>query len=143
MATEYVPYRDAGQASFEILDDYLASFLVSGSQVPLKSYPFEMAVSTTLAQWEVVGLNSSGKLAKATFNADPEVAIKPIGIVTQAVVSGASGVTSVPVFFQGVLNPAALVWHSTFDTDAKKMAAFNGSPTPTQILLRKRGSDPS
>lgn len=61
-----------------------------------------------------------------------------IGIVTQAVASGASTTMTVPVWYSGWFNIDALVWDASFATDAQKLVAFDGAPSPTQILLSKR-----
>lgn len=65
-----------------------------------------------------------------------EVGIKPIGITTAAVVGGAAD-QSIAIFRSGCFNPAALNWHASYDSDAKKVAAFRGADAPTNILIRK------
>lgn len=140
MAEYKVPYAEAGQAAFEALDDYTQQFLLSGSHPPLApGYPFAVAASLALAQFAVVGLNADNELVMATFNADPDLAVQAIGVCSQAVLGNAGGTTTVPVLYSGCFNPDALVWDASFDTEGKKMGAFNGAPTPTQIALRKRG----
>lgn len=44
--------------------------------------------------------------------------------------------TSVQVLRTGVLNGDALVWDVSYDTPAKKVAAFRGAPTPTNIIVK-------
>lgn len=139
MADVTVPYIEAGEASFEQLDTYLQKFLIAGEHPKLASFPMTVKAAQTLAQFAVVGLDASGDLVPATFNADPALGIKPVGVVTQAVTGAADGSTTVPTFYSGSFNPDALVWDATFDTDGKKATAFNGSPTPTNVTLRKRG----
>lgn len=96
------------------------------------------AYSQTLAAYTVVGLNSSGEVVKATWNATPASAIKPIGILMYPVTTGASGDKSAArVLRSACANPDLLVWDATFDTAVKKMNAFEGSASPTQIVLRK------
>lgn len=140
MADVTVPYIEAGQAAFDALDTYLQKFLISGSHPELApGFPMEVKASQVLSQFHVVGLDATGKLVPATYNATPANAIKAIGVVTQAVVGNAGGTTTVPVWYSGCFNPDALVWDATFTTEGQKMTAFNGSPTPTTITLRKRG----
>lgn len=66
--------------------------------------------------------------------------VKAIGVLAHAVTLGASGAVNGQVWYSGCFNQDALVWHSSFDTDAKKQAAFMGSPTPTNIIVAKRGA---
>ncbi len=136
-----VPYPEAGLAAFEKLDDYLADILLSGSWPILSpGYPLPVTADLELQQFAVVGLED-GALVLATHDDDPEVAIKPIGVLTQHVVGKSDGTTTVPVFYSGCFNPDALVWDDSFDTEEKKRAAFEGSPTPTQVLIRSRQKD--
>ena len=135
MADVKVPYLDAGRASFEELDNFLTDFAVMGDRPPLLTYPMPCAATQTFAQFEVVAKNASGHLIPATFTTGG------IGVVTQAVTSTAvAGETTVPVFYSGNFNIDALVWGATFDTDAKKLAAFEGADSPTQIVVAKRNT---
>lgn len=61
-----------------------------------------------------------------------------IGVLAHAVTLGASGTGTGPVWYSGAFNMDALVWDASFDTDAKKEAAFRGAPTPTTIIIAKR-----
>ena len=82
-----------------------------------------------LEAYAVVGF-TAGKLVPATN------AIKAVGVLVYAV--DASGGDAVGhVYRGGVFNPDVLVWDATLNTDALKKAAFEGSPSPTQITLRK------
>lgn len=66
-----------------------------------------------------------------------EGGVKAIGVLTAAVVD-VDAAQRAAIFRAGCFNPAALVWDASFDTDAKKAAAFRDAPTPTNILIRKR-----
>ena len=59
-------------------------------------------------------------------------------VLAHATALGASGTTNGPCWYSGCFNIDALVWDASFDTDAKKLAAFRGAPTPTTILTAKR-----
>lgn len=134
MADVKVPYPEAGLAAFEALDDYSAGILLSGSWPVLSpGYPLPVTADLELQQFAVVGL-SAGKLVMATAGG-----VKPIGVLTQHVVGASDGETTVPVFYSGCFNPDALVWDASFNTDELKRAAFEGSPSPTQVLIRARG----
>ena len=41
------------------------------------------------------------------------------------------------VYRSGHFNMDALVWPASYDTDAKKLAAFDGAPSPSQILVSR------
>ena len=139
MADVKVPYPEVGLAAFEVLDDYSAGILLSGSWPVLSpGYPLPVTADLELAQFTVVGL-TAGKLVKATWDAVVANAVKPIGVVTQHVIGNDTGTTTVPVFFSGCFNPDALVWDASFDTMQKKIDAFMGSPSPTEVLIRERG----
>ena len=134
-----IPYPEVGLAAFEKLDTYHADLLISGSHPPLApGYPMTVTASQALQQFHVVGL-VDGKLVPAVWSATPADAVQAVGIVTQAVVGNDEGTTTVPVFYSGCFNPSMLVWDESFDTPEKKANAFNGAPTPTQILIRARG----
>ena len=132
-----------GRPAFEVLDDYTMSVLLAGA-TPKLSDPMSvlLADSLTLAIYSVVGLDSSGKLTLATWDANPASAIKPIGVLARSATSGASNTTvKGQVYFTGCFNideKSPLVWHSSFDTEEKKRAAFIGSPSPCQIVTRRR-----
>lgn len=135
MSTITPPYADPGRASFEQLDTYVQKFLLSGNHPELKpAYGFPMANNVSLVQFAVVGLDSNGKLAMATQDGT----IKALGIMAHAASLGASGTGSGQVWYSGCFDPAALVWDASFNTAAKKEAAFRGAPTPTSIIIQSR-----
>lgn len=80
----------------------------------------------------VVGRDSSGEIVPAVLGGGNAVA--PIGITINTVKAGATNRT-VAVYRAGCYNPDALVWDSSYDTDAKKRVAFEASQ-PT-LFLRK------
>lgn len=138
MADVNLSYKNAdtyGRASFEVLDRYVQEFLLAGAEPALQpAMGVFLADSLTLPQFAVVGLNGSNKLVMATAS------IKALGVLVHAATSGASNVTvRGQVWYSGCFNlNGPLIWDSTLNTDALKHAAFLGSPTPTQIVLRSR-----
>lgn len=126
-----IPYSDPGKASFEELDDYTNGFLLSGSHPALATFPEKFSGAATLPQFLVVK-EVAGFIVPATDGTPAS------GVLMHAVASGTPA-GSVPVAYSGCFNPAALVWDASYTTEAKKLAAFNGAPTPTQITLRARG----
>lgn len=94
--------------------------------------------SFTGALYEVVALGANG-VEKAVWNADYEAAGKrPYGILTAPVVTGVGQTTTLDVYRSGHWNMDALVWPASFDTDAKKKAAFEGSLSPTLFVSKKK-----
>lgn len=92
-------------------------------------------LTTGLPAYSVVGRDGNGKLVLAVHDAvTPANAIKPIGITVAAVAVGAA-VGNIPVFRAGCFNPAALNWHSSYNTDALKRLAFEGSGA--EIVIKK------
>lgn len=141
MATVNPPYADPGRASFEVMDDYIQNFLLGGIHPELKpAVSAPIPNNADYAQFLVVGRNASGQLVPATWNAVAANAIKPVGVLAHAASLGASGSGTGTFWYSGCFNIDALVWDATFDTDAKKLAAFEGSPTPTTIIAAKRGA---
>ena len=52
----------------------------------------------------------------------------------------ADGDVNGQVWYSGCFNMDALVWDASYNTDAEKAAAFAGAPTPTTIIVAKRGA---
>lgn len=141
MATVTPPYADPGRASFEVLDDYTQNFLLAGSDPKLKpAVSAPLPNSVNYAQFTVVGRNASGQLVPAVWDAVEANRVRPIGVLAHAASLGASGTGTGTFWYSGCFNMDELVWPASFDTDAKKLAAFEGSPTPTTIIVAKRGA---
>ncbi|BCM19245.1 hypothetical protein [Mesorhizobium sp. J8] len=66
-----------------------------------------------------------------------QVGVQAIGVTTAPVVD-TDAAQSVAIYRAGNFNPDALNWDASFNTDAKREAAFRGAPSPTNILIRKR-----
>lgn len=153
MATIDTSYKNAlvrGVPTFEVMDTYIDSNLVAGSEPAIQSPTrFLLADSLTLAAFTVVGLDSSGKLVKAVYNATVASGVKPIGVLLHAATSGASNSTIFgEVLLTGCFNVGSddsgtgspLVWDSSFDTIAKKttwpgLPQYQGNPN---LLFRRR-----
>lgn len=109
--------------------------LITGSQPEQFVVDIPVAASQTLAALTVVGLDDDGRVVEATGT------IKAIGILAYPVTTDASTNYKVGrVYRSGCFNPDLLVWNAAYNTDELKMNAFNGAPSPTQILMRKLAS---
>ena len=149
MATVNTSYKNAGARgvpAFEAMDTYIDSNLTAGAE-PAIQQPRRILLgdSLDLAQFTVVGL-SAGKLVKATYNATVASAVKPIGVLAHAAVSGPSNTTILgEVLFTGCFNAGStdagadspLVWDTSFDTLAKK-TTWEGVLGNPNLLFRSR-----
>lgn len=130
-----VPYPEAGLAAFEELDTYEAGLLLSGSwPVQSPGFPLPVKAGVTIEKFEVCGIDDEGFVVPAVKGT-----VEASLISTQKVVGNDAGTTTSPFWYSGCYNPDMLIWHASFATDADKSKAFNGAPSPTQILIRKRG----
>ncbi|AID18320.1 head decoration protein [Rhizobium leguminosarum] len=129
-----IPYGEAGIAGFETSDSFTSVELFNSAIPHPVTEDFPVGENTTLPVNSVVGL-SAGNLVLAKTSA---TAVVPIGVTTVAVTTGAGVTDRIAIYRAGNFNPAALNWHADYDTTAKKVAAFRGSPTPTNIVIRER-----
>jgi len=136
----YLNADKRGLPSFEALDTLTQTNLLAGSE-PGMSAPVRilLADSIVLAQFSVVGLDADDNLVLAEYNADPDLAIKPIGVLLHAATSGAANATiHGEVVLTGNYNCGAdspLVWDASFDTVAKKAGSVVGNPN---LIFRAR-----
>ncbi|ESQ85504.1 hypothetical protein AEAC466_04215 [Asticcacaulis sp. AC466] len=150
MATINSSYKNAdvrGVPAFETLDTIIDSNLVAGAE-PRIQEPVRLllADNQTLAQFTVVGLDSTGKLVKATYNATLASAIVPIGVMAHGATSGTSNTTKYgEVWLTGCYNAGSddagtdspLIWDASFDTLAKK-TTWQGVIGKPSLLFRSR-----
>lgn len=145
MATITTSYKNAdvyGVPAFEVMDLYVDSNLLAGAEPGLQpSTRILLADSQDLAQFAVVGLNATGKIVMAAYNATLASAVKPVGVLAHAATSGASNTTKYgEVFLTGVFNAgddSPLVWDASFDTLVKKTewVGLVGNPN---LIFRER-----
>lgn len=119
----------AGQYS-ETITPALESILAGDA--PLVFATVETVATTQdLAALTVVGFNGSGEIIPAVLGTTEAVGV----LVYPQDTSG--GAHTAQVYRGGNFNPDRLVWDATYDTDAKKAKAFEGAPSPTQIVITK------
>jgi hypothetical protein len=102
-------------------------FLSNSPEVVTRIYT--VAASQTLAAHEVVGLDGSGNIVPANNTTAPA-----IGFTTAPLASGGAADETLAIYIGGHVNIDALVWGAAYDTEAKKLAAFDGADSPTRIL---------
>ena len=112
--------------------------LISGDTPPVVTKDYPLDLNQTLAAYTPVKWNAGGTGLVAATSGDPVVGIT----LMDHTVPNSGARPGAPVLIQGTLNPEALTWPASFDTDAKRMAAFNGAAAPTNIVLKRvyRGS---
>lgn len=90
-----------------------------------------VAANQNLAAFTVVGFNANKELIPAVLGTTPA-----IGVLAVAITTPASGpLKGAPTYRSGHFNHKRLVWDATYNTEAKKIMAFEGAPTPTQIRI--------
>lgn len=133
-----VPFGEPGIASF-------ASETFGNEQEPrfgdapatVTNVTFTPTAALTLPLYAVLNLAGS---AMAVWNA-----VRDSGCANYILAAGINGAASgvpatVPVYRSGHWDMGALVFHSSYDTDAKKKAAFEGSLSPTIFIGKKKQS---
>lgn len=118
----------AGQFSETLNPD--ADSIVSGDAPMLVAVDMLVAAGQSLVAYEAVGYDGSGNLIPAV-----EGVTAAIGVM--AYPTETTGIEGAGVYRMGCLNPDVIVWDASYNTDALKMAAFEGAPSPTAIVLRK------
>jgi hypothetical protein len=84
-----------------------------------------------LAALTVVGFDGNGKITEADNSA-----VTAVGVLVYAVDASGGDVVG-HVYRGGNFNPDELVWNAGYATDADKAKAFEGAPSPTQIVVSK------
>lgn len=107
--------------------------LLSGHEPAILTVDLPVAASQTIPALSPVGLDSNGRLVPAVSGTTQAIGIAVVAITTDA----STTYKGLPVYRGGCFNPDRIAWPASYDTDAKKFAAFNGAPTPTNIVIRR------
>jgi hypothetical protein len=101
-------------------------------EIPIVTRPDLFAdVNLVHAQYTVLGrVTASGLLTVCDLGASDGSQV-PCAIACQAV--DANTAVTAPVYLAGFFNLAKLVWHASFDTTAKKIAAFKYAGSNIQV----------
>lgn len=107
--------------------------LVTGDVPAMMATDEAVAADQVLPALTVVGFDGSGHIVEATGT------IAAVGILPYAVdtTGEAAGAKFTGVYRMGVYNPDLLKWNAGYDTDLKKLKAFEGAPSPTSIVIRR------
>lgn len=116
-------------------------FDLFAGDAPVVTQALTIATTQNLAQFTVLGVNTSGELVALDPTADylldadtvvggaadfPAFSSKPVAILAQAI-NTAGGATKAPCYTSGFFNHEALVWPAALDTLAKRIAAVLGT----------------
>ncbi|MER9522503.1 head decoration protein [Mesorhizobium sp. M0292] len=112
--------------------------LIVGETPAVVVQDLQLAASQTLAAFTPVGFDGSGNLVAALLDTvTPANSIKAIGITLYGIVVPGGQNPGVPILRSGCLAKHMIAWPASFDSDAKKFAAFAGAPTPSSIVVRE------
>lgn len=111
----------------------VAEGLIVGETPATGTRDMELAANTTFLLYQPVGYatGNSGPLVPATGT------IRPIGITLYPIVTGPVPRPGVPIMISACLNMDMLAWHADVNTEAAKLRAFDGAPSPTRIVVKK------
>lgn len=139
MATYNPPYNPQGVGIPTQSEDTIgaaAAGLFSGLSPEVVTNDLIVAASQTIPALTPVGYDANKRLVPAVAGGATPIA--PVGITVHAITTDASTTyKGVAVYRAGCFNPDMLNWPASFDTDAEKFAAFEGAPSPTQIVIRR------
>lgn len=129
-----IPYGGEGVPSGVDTQEFSYVELLAGHSPDILTVGgYEADGTAAIAAFTVVGV-SGGYLVPATY----DKTVQAIGFIA-APIEASAVVQKVGLIRAGNFNVDALVFDASFDTDAKKLAAFEDAPTPTNIVLQKVG----
>ncbi len=137
MAT--IPNAEHGVAGFQS-DQFNGPVELFANDTPLVVTDYGTLTTaqgnTGLAKWTPVFVDPGTREVKLAVigSADPADDVHP-NAITQVTIAANSGATNVQVYKAGTFNIKALNWPASFDTDAKKFAAF-AQATDAQIYIK-------
>jgi len=125
-----IPYGNEGLPSGISTEEFSYVELFANSTPLPVTRAYQGEGDVAIAPFTVVGLAGDGYLVAALR----DKTVQAIGI-TLAGIEASGNVQGVGVYVQGNFNINALVFDASYDTTAKKLAAFDDAPTPTNIVL--------
>jgi hypothetical protein len=131
MADTVIPHSEPGVAAFSTATYINAGEPRFGDGEAITTV-VNVGANVDLPIYSVISYDGS-TIALAEMSGSPEVS-DAYGILAAPVKTGTGGATTAPVYRTGHFNMDALNWDASFDTDAKKAAAFEGSKSPTIFL---------
>lgn len=108
---------------------------LGSTPLPVLTDDIVVAASQTIPAFTPVGLDGSGRLIPAVSGVTQAIGVS----VTDIVTDGTTNYKGLPIIRAGALNFDKINWPASYDTDAKKFAAFRGAPAPTNIVVKRVG----
>ena len=105
--------------------------LIVGETPAVVTEDMTFAASQTIPAFTPVGFDGSGNLIPAVSGTTQAVGLTLIDLASVASIKGA------PVLRAGCLSMDMIAWPASYNTDERKLEAFRGAPTPTNIVVRK------
>ena len=135
MADNIIPLNDPGIAGFATESWQSAEEPRYGEGVPTTTHKtVTSAAAATFKLYAVVHIAANGAITMAEHDGTASDA-NAILAAPAAFTAGQS--MSLPFYREGHWSMDGLVWDASFDTDAKKAAAFEGSTSPTIFVSKK------
>lgn len=110
-----------------------AGSLITGNEPAILTEDLIVAASQTIPALTPVGFDVNDRLVPAEAGVTPAIGIAVVAITTDA----STTYRGLPVYRGGCFNPDLVNWPASYNTDALKFAAFEGAPSPTNIIMRR------
>ncbi len=127
-------YSKVGIAAYEDGDSFTDIPLFTGDR-EVHNETFTVALNQTIPAYTVVAKDANGDLVPAVYGAGDSTAT-PVAIALVGVATDGTTKADIPGYTGGTFNPDYLVWDASYDTDAKKLAAF-GEASDSNIAIKK------
>jgi hypothetical protein len=132
-----IPFGAPGVASFDNDAFTPVTQLLLSNTPPMATRIHTMSTGLDEAIYTVVGL-TGGEIVPAESGV-----VQAIGFTAFAMDEAASAGKKGQIVVHAHVNINALVWPASYDTEAKKLAAFDGAPAPTNIIADVNPNDPA
>ncbi len=123
-----------GVAAFEDGDSFTDVPLFTGER-RVHTDKGTIALSQTIAHLAVLARDANGDLVPCVSGGAAPTDV-PVAIAMVAVTTDGVDKKDIPCYWSGCFNPDRLIWDASFDTEAKKLAAF-GEPSTSNIAIKK------
>ena len=99
------------------------------------TFDYVIAPNQELKANTVVGFNDDNQIVAAVKADGENEGVQAIGVLPIDVTTGATPLVGTGIYRAGHFNHKRLVWDASYATDADKIMAFEGAPTPTNIRV--------